>query len=202
MDSPLTLSLIGSVYLLGFGALSLFRRQGLSLRFALEGLIVTALGTGLRYAGVPVHPLWFLVALYLVTMRVRLLVDLGNWFSARGQGRRAQAIYRAALIAGPDRSSRQIVLINQGVAHLRNEDPESAYRTLTKAVADEQVELGAVHMAAAHYNLALAARRSGREPEAVRRLNEALDICPNSIYGRAATKELEKGPERDVDSGT
>lgn len=198
MDSPLVIPLVGLVYLLGFGALSFVRRQGLSVRFALEGLLVTALGTGLRYAGVPLHPLVFLVVLYLVTMRVRLLIDVGNWFSARGQHERALALYRIALRAGPDLSSRQIVLINQGVAQLRNRDPEAAYLTLKEALADEDGKIGARHLAASYYNLGLACRRSGREAEAIRRFNEAVDAWPESIYGRAATKELNRGTSRSV----
>jgi tetratricopeptide (TPR) repeat protein len=196
MDSPLVVPLVGLVYLLGFGALSFVRRQGLSARFAIEGLIVTAVGTGLRYAGVWFHPLLFLIVLYLITMRVRLLVDVGNWFSARGQGARAMALYRLALQLGPDVSSRQIVLINQGVAYLRNKDPELAYNTLCAALADEDGQIGAQHLAATYYNLGLACRRTGREAEAVRRFNEAIDAWPESIFGQAATRELEKGGKK------
>jgi tetratricopeptide (TPR) repeat protein len=192
IDSQLVVPLVGLVYVLGFGALSFVRRQGLSVRFAIEGLIVTGLGTALRYAGVPIHPLVFLVVLYLVTMRVRLLIDLGNWFSARKQCARALALYRLALRAGPDLSSRQIVMINRGVAELRNEDPEAAYATLRAALADEDGQVGAQHLAASYYNLGLACRRSGREAEAVRRFNEAVDAWPHSIYGRAAETELNR----------
>ena len=38
----LLILLVGLLYLLGFGALSFMRRQGLSARFAIEGLIITA----------------------------------------------------------------------------------------------------------------------------------------------------------------
>lgn len=192
MESPLAIPLVGLLYLLGFGALSLVRRQGLSFRFAVEGLIITAIGTGLRYAGVPVHLLVFLGVLYLVTMRVRLLVDLGNWFGERSQRTRAMALYRLALRVRPDLRSRQIVLINQGVAQLRNDNPEAAYHTLTEALADQDGQVGAQHLAANYYNLGLACRRSGREAEAIRRFNEAVVAWPESIYGIAATKELDK----------
>ena len=160
--------------------------------------MITAIGTGLRYAGVALHPLAFLIVLYLITMRVRLLIDMGNWFSARGKSTRALTLYRLALRVGPDLSSRQIVLINRGVAQLRNQDHEAAYYTLREALAEEDGQIGAQHLAASYYNLGLACRRSGREAEAVRRFNEAVDAWPNSIYGRAATKELERGGE---DSG-
>jgi tetratricopeptide (TPR) repeat protein len=200
MDSPLVVPLVGLVYLLGFGALSFVRRQGLSVRFAIEGLIITAIGTGLRYAGVAVHPLLFLVVLYLVTMRVRLLIDMGNALSARGHCVTALAFYSLALRVGPDVSSRQIVMINRGVAQLRSRDPEAAYVTLREALADEDGQIGAQHLAASYYNLGLACRRSGREAEAVRRFNEAVNAWPNSIYGRAATTELDRDTE-DVATG-
>jgi tetratricopeptide (TPR) repeat protein len=169
------------------------RRQGLSVRFAIEGLIITAIGSGVRYASVPLHPLLFLVVLYLVTMRVRLLVDIGNWFTARGQFERAMALYRLALRLRPDAGSRQIVLINRAVAELRRQDPEAAYLTLKDALADEDGHIGAKHLAASYYNLGLACRRSGREAEAVRRFNEAISAWPHSIYGQAAQRELDRG---------
>lgn len=192
MDSPLVIPLVGLVYLLGFGALSFVRRQGLSARFAIEGLILTTIGTAVRYAGIAIHPLVFLIVLYLVTMRVRLLIDIGNWFSGKGQCTRAMALYRMALRVGPDLGSRQIVMINRGVAQLRNQDPEGAYLTLKEALAEEDGQIGAQHLAASYYNLGLACRRSGREAEAVRRFNEAVDAWPNSVYGRAATTELNR----------
>ena len=196
MDSPIVIPIVGFVYLLGFGALSHLRRQGLSARFAIEGLGITAIGLGVRLAGVPVHPVAFLGVLFLVTMRVRLLVDVGNWFSARGMLGKALALYSLALQIKPDAAGRQIALINRAVAELRNQDPESAYVTLKEALADEDGSIGAKHLAATYYNLGLACRRSGREAEAVRRFNEAIHAWPNSIYGHAAEQELKKGAER------
>jgi tetratricopeptide (TPR) repeat protein len=148
---------------------------------------------------VAIHPVAFLGVLYLVTMRARLLVDVGNWFSARGQFERAMALYRLALQLGPDAASRQIVLINRAVAELRRQDPETAYYTLTDALAEDDGSIGAKHLAASYYNLGLACRRSGREAEAVRRFNQAIGAWPESIYGQAARKELDKGAKA-VDS--
>jgi tetratricopeptide (TPR) repeat protein len=150
---------------------------------------------------VAIHPVAFLGVLYLVTMRARLLVDVGNWFSARGQFERAMALYRLALQLGPDAASRQIVLINRAVAELRRQDPETAYYTLTDALAEDDGSIGAKHLAASYYNLGLACRRSGREAEAVRRFNEAIEAWPGSVYGEAAKKALEKGG-KDSDSAS
>jgi tetratricopeptide (TPR) repeat protein len=194
MHPSLLISLIGLLYLLGFGALSVGRRQGLSFRFAVEGLIVTAICAALVYASLPIHPLLFLIVLYLITMRVRLLVDLGNWFNSRRQYERALALYRFALRLGPDAISRQIVLINRGVTELSMRDPEVAYRTLAEALAGEEVKLGAKYLAAGYYNLGLACRRTGREAEAIRRFNQAISELPNSIYGRAAERALKERP--------
>lgn len=192
MHPSVLILLIGLLYLLGFGALSFMRRQRLSARFAIAGLILTGTGAALTYVSVPVNPILFLVILYLVTMRVRLLVDLGNWFTSRKQHERALALFRLALRLGSDAVSRQIVLINRGVTQLRMQEPEAAYLTLEEALADEKVRSGARYLAAGYYNLGLACRRTGREAEAIRRFNEAIDALPNSIYAHGARQALKK----------
>jgi len=188
----LLILLIGLLYLLGFGALSFMRRQGLSTRFAVEGLIVTAVGAALAFASVPIHPILFLAVLYLVTMRARLLIDLGNALTSRKRYDQALALFRLALRLGSDPVSRQIVLINRGVTQLRMQEPEAARLTLEEALTDEQVRQGARYLAAGYYNLGLACRRTGREAEAIRHFNQAIDAWPNSIYARAARKALER----------
>ncbi|MFN2156509.1 MAG: hypothetical protein ACK2UA_14060 [Anaerolineae bacterium] len=188
----LLILLVGLLYILGFGGLSLLRRQGLSLRFAIEGLVITAAGALLTYFSLPLPPLVVLIVLYLVTMRVRLLVDLGNWFTSRGQHRQAFATYRIATRLWPDLAGLQIVLINRGVAELGMREPETAYRTLSGALAGEEVRLGAKYLSAGYYNLGLACRRTGREQEAVRRFNEAIDALPHSLYAYAAQQALKE----------
>ncbi len=187
----LLILLIGLLYILSFGALSLLRRQGLSFRFAIEGLTITGAGAVLAYL-YPLPPLLVLVVLYLVTMRVRLLVDLGNWFTSRRQYGQALAVYRVATRLWPDLAGRQIVLINHGVTELGMGEPERAYRTITEAVAGEEVRLGAKYLSAGYYNLGLACRRTGREQEAVRRFNEAIDALPHSLYAYAAQQALKE----------
>jgi tetratricopeptide (TPR) repeat protein len=193
LHPSLLILLIGLLYLLGFGALSFMRRQGLSARFAIEGLSVTLVGAALTVASVPVHPVLFLIVVYLVTMRVRLLVDLGNWLTSRGRYGQALDLYQFALRLGPDAVSRQIALINRGVTQLRMQEPEAAHRTLTEALADEQGRAGAKYLAAGYYNLGLACRRTGREAEAIRHFNEAIDALPTSIYAHGAKQALKKG---------
>jgi tetratricopeptide (TPR) repeat protein len=199
MHPSLLILLIGVLYILGFGALSFMRRQGLSGRFLIEGLIITAAGVALTLVSVPLHPALFLAIIYLVTMRVRLLVDLGNLFTNRQQYERALALFRMALCLWPDAIGRQIVLINQGVTQLRMQESELAYLTLNKALADEEARQGAKYLAAGYYNLGLACRRTGREAEAIRRFNQAIDTLPHSIYAHGARQALKKKSQPPTD---
>ena len=191
MPSALLILLVGLLYIFGFGALSYMSREGLSLRFAFEGLILTAAAIALSVV-LSVNALIFLLVLYLVTMRVRLLVDLANWFSSRGQHRRALELYQLALRLGPDMAGRQIVLINCGVAQLRMQESEAARLTLEQALAVEAARPGAKYLAAGYYNLGLACRRTGYEAEAIGYYNKAIETLPSSLYARAAELELEK----------
>jgi tetratricopeptide (TPR) repeat protein len=190
MHPSLLILLISLLYLLGFGALSFMRRQGLSTRFAAEGLVIAVIGALLPLVSVPIHPALFLAIIYLLTMRVRLLVDMGNWFTSKGQFGRALDVYRFALRLGPDAVGRQITLINRGVTQLRMQDPEAAYLTLRDALANEQLRPGAKYLSAGYYNLGLACRRTGREAEAICHFNEAIDSLPTSIYAHGARQAL------------
>lgn len=197
MHPSLLIALVGSLYILGFGALSIVRRQRLSDRFIFEGLAITAAGLVLTLVSVPLHPVLFLAIIYLVTMRVRLLVDLGNLFTNRRQYVQALALFRLALRLKPDAVSRQIVLINRGVTQLRMQEPEAAYLTLKETLADEEIRQGAKYLAAGYYNLGLASRRTGREAEAIRHFNEAIDALPHSIYAHGARQALKKKSQSD-----
>ncbi|MGD1994682.1 MAG: tetratricopeptide repeat protein [Anaerolineae bacterium] len=192
MHPSLVILFVGLLYLLGFRALSYLRRQGMSPRFLIEGGILTAAGALLTLASVPLHPVLFLVLIYLITMRVRLLVDLGNWFSSRERYEQALDVFRLALRLGVDPVSRQIVLINRGVTEFRAQALEEAYRTLEEALGAETTRPGAKYLAAGYYNWGLACRRTGREAQAVRHFNEAIDVLPNSIYAHAARQALKK----------
>jgi tetratricopeptide (TPR) repeat protein len=192
MNPSLLILLSGAIYLFGFGALSFLRRQGVSLRFVVEGIVITAAGVALTLASIPVHPLLFLIAIYLITMRVRLLVDLGNAFSDRGRFGQALEIFRLALSLGPDAVSRRIVLINRGVAQLRMRDPGAAYHTLTEALAGEQGQPGAKYLAGGLFNLGLACRRTKREAEAVVNFHKTIDTLPGSVYAQGAAQALKE----------
>jgi tetratricopeptide (TPR) repeat protein len=193
MNPTLTILLIGILYVLGFFGLTAIRRQGLSTRFAIEGLMITAIAAVITATVSPVNPFVFLIIIYLLTMRVRLLIDLGNWFTSRQKHNRALALFDLALRIGPDATSGQIVLINRGVTLLHMQKPEEAYITLKEALADVKLKPGAKYLSAGFYNMGLACRRTGREAEAIQHFNEAINELPNSIYAFGAKQALKKG---------
>jgi len=197
MHPALLIPLIGVLYILGFSALSFIRRQGPSVQFIAEGIGLIIFFSVLSAAVIPVSPFIFFISLYLFTMRVRLLIDLGNWFSSRKRYGRALDLFHLALRLRPDTAGRQIALINRGVTQLRMQEPEAAYFTLRGVLVEGNVQPGAKYQAAGYYNLGLACRRTGREGEAVQHFNEAIAVLPNSIYAYAATQALKReGPDK------
>jgi tetratricopeptide (TPR) repeat protein len=193
MHPTLIIPFIGILYVLGFFGLTAIRRQGLSMQFAIEGLMITAIAAVIAVTVSPVNPFVFLILIYLLTMRVRLLVDLGNWFTSRQKHNRALAIFDLALRIKPDSTSSQIVLINRGVTLLHMQKPEEAYLTLKEALADVTLRPGAKYLSAGFYNIGLACQRTGREAEAIQYFNEAINQLPNSIYAFGARQALKKG---------
>ncbi len=199
MHPSLLILLVGFLYILGFNGLSYLRHQCLSARFILEGLLLTGVGAALALA-VPVHPLVFLLLLYLITMRVRILIDLGNSVAGRGQPEQALRFYDLALRLGADPWSRCVAQINRAAALIQTGKPEEAYQILQCIVANPETRLGAKYQAAACYNLGLACRRTGREAEAIQRFNEAIDALPGSVYAHGARQALKKRQEiRDTE---
>ncbi|MEW6717102.1 MAG: tetratricopeptide repeat protein [Chloroflexota bacterium] len=198
MNPYLMILLIGLFYIVLFGGLSLLRREGLSLQFAFEVLGVTALVEAFAIlTGIPINPLIFIIIIYLISMRVRLIVDLANVLSNRGRQRDAINLLQFALRLYPDHSARLVVYVNMGIVQLRRQNPESARDLFDQALEEsQQGGLGIKYEAACRYNLALALQHLGKEAEAVRQFNETIVIFPNSIYGRAAERALEKHRHR------
>lgn len=196
MHPSLLVLLVGFLYILGFNGLSYLRHQGLSSRFIVESLLVTGAGALLALA-VPFHPVIFLLFLYLITMRVRMLIDLGNSVAARGQPEQALRLYDLAIRLGADLYSQRVAEINRAAALIRLGQTEEAYCILRPIVTDPGVRLGDKYRAAACYNLGLACRRTGREAEAIQRFNEAIECLPNSIYAYGARQALKKKDQQD-----
>ena len=212
MNPHLLILIIGIFYILIFGALSLLRREGLSTQFAIESFVITILVIGIAVlTNTVVDPLPFLIFIYLVTMRGRLLVDISNFLSSRGRQRDAIKLLQWAMRLMPDRSTQMVIQVNMGIVQLRRKNPESA-RKIFESVLKEMDEgggLGVKYEAACRYNLGQALIQLENEAEAVRQFNETMIIYPNSIYSKAASRWLEKRRfrsqkknERPLDEGT
>jgi tetratricopeptide (TPR) repeat protein len=200
VNPHLTILLVGFFYILIFGGLSLLRREGLSNRFAFEVLGITALAfAGAVVTGTAINPILFLVLVYLISMRVRILVDLANLLASRGDYGRAISLLRLAPKLGPDKASLLIVLINQGVVLLRRGDPQEAQKLFLQVLeAAKEGGLGTKHEAACRYNLAVACNRLGQEAEAIRQFNEVAELMPTSIYSREAERAIKQRRENGL----
>ncbi|MCX7031274.1 MAG: tetratricopeptide repeat protein [Spirochaetes bacterium] len=193
----LTTLLIGALFLGCFTGLAALRRQKPSIRFLVEGGILTAAAVALCFLARPVYPILFLVILYLVTMRVRLLVDLSNVLTSRRCFRAALTVQDFAMRLGPDSASRQIALISRGVTQLRMGEPQAAYFTLKSVLLDEAIKPAARDQAAGFYNLGVACERTNRPQEAERCFRAAIEAMPSSIYALGADKALKRAASRD-----
>jgi tetratricopeptide (TPR) repeat protein len=186
---------IGLVYILLFGALSLLRREGLSTQFAIEVFAITVLVEGIALlTNAVVGPLAFLIFVYLITMRCRLLVDLANVLSSRGRQRDAIKLLQITMRLLPDHTTRMVIQVNMGIVQLRRKNPTSA-QEIFEGVLKEMEEsegLGVKYEAACRFNLGQALMQQNKEAEAVRQFNETAVIYPGSIYARSAERILEK----------
>ena len=199
MNLPMFLLLEGLLFVVTFGALSLFRREGLSIQFALEVTAITLVTVALTaFTLFAVSPILLLIVIYLVTMRVRLLVDLGTFLAQRGQFAQADRIYTLALRLWPDHAGRLIVEVNQGTACLQRNALDQAI-SIFKSVLEKagQGYLGVKYESAAHYNLGVAYRRKNMEAQAIAEFNAVLDTWPASVYARHAQMALEQSRHKD-----
>ena len=187
MTPSFLIFMVGLLYVVMFWGLSLLRRERLSSQFAYEGLCLTAIAfAAVQWGGIAFHPIYFLMVIYFITMRVRLLVELGNLISRSGRHNQALIVYRMALHLFPDRSSRLIASINMGAAYLSLAMPDHAIEVLESVKACNRKQLGPKHAAGCYYNLGMAYRRAGRHADALRQFVEIGDIYPMSAYARLA----------------
>lgn len=194
MNHILLIITIGLCYVVVWGGLTYVRREGLSSQTAFEVLGLIALVViGELLTGTQINPVLFLVFIYLVSMRGRLLVDMANLLSARGRQRNAISLLQFALRLYPDHITRKVIVVNMGIVQLRRKSPESA-QTLFQSVLEQTEEggLGIKYEAACRYNLGLALQKQGKEAQAVHQYNQAISIFPNSIYGKASQKALDQ----------
>lgn len=194
MSLPALIILVGLAYIVLFGGLSLLRREGLSSRFAIEALVITFMVGGLTaLTGIQIHPIMFLIVLYLITMRVRLLVDIANFFAQRSQFERANLFYNLAQRLWPDQTGHLVIQVNQGTALLQNDALDEAIAVFTDVLKNaNQGYLGVKYEAATHYNLGIAYRRKDMEPQARLEFTAVLDTWPASQYAQRAEIALSK----------
>ena len=194
MNLPIILLIVGFSYIVLFGAVSLLKREGLSKRFALEGGVFTLLVSALTaLTGIQPHPIFFLVLIYLITMRVRVLVDFGNLLAQRGQFIQADKLYNLASRLWPDATNHLILQVNQGTSLLQQQKLDEAIATFNDIL--EQAKhgyLGVKYEAATQYNLGVAYLRKGMDAKASIAFNAVIDTWPASLYAHRAEVALEK----------
>jgi tetratricopeptide (TPR) repeat protein len=190
----LLLLLLALLYAFLIGGLGALRREGFSLQFVVEVLITAGALVGLSLlAGWTLHPIFFLAVLYLVTMRVRLLVDLANVLARRGYHAQASGVYATALKLRPDAVSRLVVVLNQGVHLVKQDRFEEAVVLLAGLLEGSAGDMAPKLEAGIRYNLAVAYHRRGDEAKAIAQFNQVLDVMPGSLYAMGAQKALERG---------
>ena len=134
-----------------------------------------------------------LLVLYLVTMRARLLVDVGIFFARRRNFSLAENCYNLADRLGVDRTNRIIIALNRGVSLIQKGELESAIAAFKAVLAEkDQGFMGVKHEAAAHYNLGVAYLKSNQSSLASTEFHAVLDTWPTSIYARRAEAALRK----------
>ncbi|MGE5222977.1 MAG: tetratricopeptide repeat protein [Omnitrophica WOR_2 bacterium] len=197
MPYPLILLLLGFLFTLLFGLLAWLRREPLSTRFALESIALTLAATLLSaLTGARLNPVFFLAGIYLITMRVRLLADLGTLLAGQRKFEAARRSFDLASRLWPDQAGRQVVQLNSGVLQLQTGDTDQAISTLAR-VLEQKAALGMKNEAAAHYNLAMAYLKKGQDVPAISELREAIEASPASEYGRRAEAILKKRQKTD-----
>ncbi len=204
MPLPMLLMLTGLLYILAVGGLSLLRREGLSLRFALEALGISVAVAGLAWlTRAAIHPVLLVVLIYLVTMRARLLADLGSFFARRGNFAQAEKVFALAERLWPDETSRLIVEINRGVLEMQAGSLDQAISQLQDVLAAgaKGGYLGLKHECACHYNLGVAYQRKGLDAQSVLAFNQVLETWPACEYARYASVALEKRRRKSATEG-
>jgi tetratricopeptide (TPR) repeat protein len=183
----------GLLFILIFGGLPVLRREEPSLQLVAGVLILTALVIAASMlTGVYLHPIIFLILLYVSTMRCRVLIDLGNMLSSWGYHQRALSLYRLSMRLGPDSPALLSALISYGAVLVRVGALDEAVRVLEEVVEKWGEDLPPKHEAACHYNLGVAHLRMGNESGAIREFNETIDAWPPSPYAQRASAALER----------
>ncbi len=203
MSLHLLIGLIGLLYIVVFGVMALLRREGLSIRFAVEAVVLTAIAVILVWlTPVQIHPVIFLLLLYVITLRVRIVVDLANVFARRGNFVQAERIYNLASHLWPDQTSELIIRVNHAIMLLQKNQLNESISMFSAVLAQaNQGYLGVKYEAAAHFNLGVAYLRSNNSSMATIEFNSVLDTWPASLYARRAQQALERQRKKNTSQG-
>lgn len=196
--NPMIILIIGLLFILFFGGLSYIRREGLSLQFAIEGLVITlifsVLSWGIKWE---TNPVFFLALLYVITFRVRILVDFANYFDRRNQTNLSKKIYQLANKLIPDLINQLIIKINQAVSNIRQGRYDEGIQIINEILQNRTTGfMGIKTEAACYYNLAIAYKRKGLNKAAQEYFQKVIDTLPASIYSAKAMVEIRKEKEK------
>jgi len=193
MNPDLLTLLAAFLFILVFGGLPVLRKEEPSLQLVVEVLIITGLSIGAALlTGHSLDPILFLIFLYLIIMRCRLLVDLGNLLTSRGRHQQALSVYRLSMQLAPDFPARLLALISYSAVLVRIGALQEAIRILEEILEKWSERLHPREESACHYNLGVAYMRMGKESRAVREFNETIDAWPASPYAEHAKAALER----------
>ncbi len=194
----LLVALTGLLFVLFFGLLSVLRREGISLRFTFEAIVLTAVvALIVALTGMDLNPVFFVLLLYLITMRVRLFIDLGNFLARRRNYAAAERAYALAHRLWPDESGRLLVQLNQAVLALHCDRLDEAVTIFRRVLeASDSGYLGIKSQAAGHYNLGVAYQRQGLDAQATLEFNQVLDTWPVTEYARYARIALNRRKQK------
>ncbi len=194
MSVPFIILLVGFLFTVFFGGLTFIRREGLSLRFAIEAILLTLLFSALSFFyNISIEPILFLILLYVITMRVRILVDLANLLARRRNFKAAGQVYNLATRCWPDKTNSLIIDVNKGTSLLQQnqlDDAISIFKTILART--EQGYLGIKYETATHYNLGVAYQRKNLSSLAIQEFETVIEIWPGSVYARVAEAALKK----------
>ncbi|HSB66451.1 MAG TPA: hypothetical protein VLD65_07720 [Anaerolineales bacterium] len=198
MSLHIMIGLVGLIYIVVFGVMTVLRRSGLSIRFAVESLVITAIAVILVVlTAVPIHPVVFLLLLYLITMRVLILVDVANLFAGRRNYAQAEKIYDLAGHMWPDQTGKLVIEVNHAVLLLQKNQLDESVALFTSVLSQANKGfLGVKYEAAAHYNLGVAYLRKNNPSMATVEFNATLDTWPASLYARRAQQALQRQREK------
>jgi len=193
MNPHLVIVLAALLFILVTGGLSLLRREVPSVRLVVEVLALTGLSIGISIVtGASLNPIVFFIFLYLITLRCRVLIDLGNLLSSWGYHKAALSAYRLSMRLEPDLITRITALVSYAAVLVRVGVLEEAIRILEEVLEKHGEGMHPKHNSACHYNLGVAYMRLGNESRAVREFNDTIDAWPLSLYATGASAALER----------